>query len=150
MSWSFDGSYRGRMCSGCGVRSVHSVTTSLDTLRDPRLYRLAAAGQAADAAICVPPIPYVARCLDDAGFPAENRWIFPIVKAASAAGLWLAPRRPGLARLTALMLTVYFVLAVGAHVRMRDLRLNFAGATSLLAFYGALAAAGGPRRQDRD
>lgn len=126
------------------------MSTPLDLLRDPRVYRLAAAGQAADAAICVPPIPYVARCLDDVEFPEENRWIFPVTKAASALGLWLAPRHPGLARLTAVMLTLYFVLAVGAHVRVRDLRLNFAAATGLLVFYGALAAAGRARRAQAD
>lgn len=119
-----------------------------ELLRDPRLYVLAASGQAADAAACIGPIPYIARCLDDVGYPERNRWIFPVIKGASALGLASAPRYPGLARLTAVMLTVYFCLAVGAHVRTRDLRLNFAAAASMLAFYAALAAAGPPRPSD--
>lgn len=114
-----------------------------EVIRNPRFYELVAAGQAADAAICIQPIPYVAKCLDDVGWPeGDSRWFFPVVKAASAVGLAAAPRWPGLARLTAIMLTLYFAVAVGLHVRARDLRLNFAAATSLLVFYGALAATG--------
>ncbi|KXO89906.1 hypothetical protein AXK57_07320 [Tsukamurella pulmonis] len=113
-----------------------------DLLRDPRLYQAAAAGQATDGALCIQPVPYIARCLDDVGWPDGGRWFFPVVKGASALGLAAAPRWPGLARLTAIMLTLYFAVAVGLHVRARDLRLNFAAASSLLLFYGALAATG--------
>lgn len=121
------------------------MSTATDVLRDPRLYRAAAAGQAADAAICIQPIPYVAACLDSVGWPDGGRWFFPVVKGASALGLAAAPRWPGLARLTAILLTLYFCTAVGLHVRARDLRLNFAAASSLLVFYGALAVTGPPR-----
>lgn len=113
-------------------------------LKNPDLYLLAAAGQAADAAACVKPIDYIKRCLDDVGFPEDKRWIFPVVKGASAVGLASARRLPLLAHATAIALTVYFLLAVGAHVRARDLRFNFAAATSLLAFFGALALSGPP------
>ncbi len=113
-----------------------------ERLSDPRVFQFSAALQAADAAICVPPIPYVAHCLDDVRYPAENRWVFPIIKAASAVGLAAAPRYPGVARLTAVLLTVYFCLAVGAHIRVRDLRLNFLAASSLLTWYSTLAAVG--------
>lgn len=106
------------------------------------MYRLAAAGQSTDGILCLGPIPYIARCLDDVNFPMEHRWVFPVVKFASAAGLASASRYPALARFTAVMLTVYFCLAVGMHVRARDLRLNFAAASSLLVFYGILAATG--------
>lgn len=123
------------------VRSV-DMDAPTTILHDPRLYQLAAAGQAVDAVACIGPIPYIARCLDDVGFPAEHRWIFPVIKAASAVGLASATRFPQLARLTAMMLTLYFTLAVGAHVRARDLRLNFAAASTLLACYAALAVAG--------
>ncbi|MBM7366413.1 DoxX family protein [Gordonia hydrophobica] len=114
------------------------------SLRDPLVYQLAATGQAADAVACIGPIPYIARCLDDVGFPAEHRWVFPVVKAASATGLAAAPRFPQLARFTAVMLTLYFSLAVGMHLRARDLRLNFVAASSLLLVYAALAATGPP------
>ncbi|KXO96280.1 DoxX family protein [Tsukamurella pseudospumae] len=113
-----------------------------EIVHEPRLYQLAAAGQAADAAICVQPIPYVAACLDSVGWPDGGRWFFPVVKGASALGLAAAPRWPGLARFTAIMLTLYFSVAVGMHVRARDLRLNFAAASSMLVFYAALAATG--------
>ncbi|MCF8610269.1 DoxX family protein [Gordonia sp. HY285] len=116
-------------------------------LRDPVVYQVAAAGQAADAAACIGPIPYVARCLDSVDFPSEHRWIFPVVKAASAVGLAAAPRFPGLARLTSAMLTIYFVLAVGSHVRARDIGLNFAASSSMLAFYSTLAVTGPPQDQ---
>ncbi|WP_019202347.1 DoxX family protein [Tsukamurella sp. 1534] len=121
------------------------MTSVDDVIRDPRFYQLAAAGQAVDGALCVGPIPYIRRCLEDVEFPMRYRWFFPVVKGASAVGLAAAPRSPGLARLTAIMLTLYFGVAVGMHIRARDLRLNFAAATSLLLFYGLLAASGPPR-----
>lgn len=113
-------------------------------VRNPLLYQAAAAGQLADGVACIEPVPYIARCLDTVGFPAENRWIFPVVKFASAAGLAAAPRYPGLARLTAAMLTLYFTLAAGSHIRVRDFGLNFAATLTLFTFYGTLAATGGP------
>lgn len=125
------------------------MSSGTDLIRDPRLYQAAAAAQAVDGAICIGPIPYVARCLDDVGWPDGGRWFFPVVKTASAIGLAAAPRFPGLARLTAIMLTLYFSVAVGMHVRARDLRLNFAAASSLLVVYGALAVTGPPARSSR-
>ncbi|MGO3327242.1 DoxX family protein [Gordonia sp. (in: high G+C Gram-positive bacteria)] len=119
--------------------------SALTTLaRDPRVYQAAAAGQIADAAACIGPIPYIARCLDSVEYPAEHRWIFPVVKTVSALGLAAAPRYPGLARLTAAGLTFYFVLAVGSHLRVRDIGVNCAAATSMLAFYSTLTVAGPP------
>lgn len=123
-------------------------TDALRVLRSPALYELAAAGQAADAVACIKPIDYIARCLDDVGFPEQRRWIFPVIKGASAVGLASARFSPGLARLTAILLTVYFSLAVGVHVRARDLRLNFAAASSFLLFYSALAVSGPPTPAD--
>lgn len=97
-----------------------------------------AALQTVDAAICVKPIPHVAQCLDDVNFPREGRWIFPVVKAAAALGLLGGTRFPWLAKLTLVMLTVYFSLAVGYHLRAKDIGLNAASASALLAAYGAL------------
>ncbi len=107
-----------------------------------RVLTLLAAFQAVDAAICVQPIPYVAKCLDDVHYPQENRWIFPVVKVASAAGLLGGIRFPGLAKLTLVMLTTCFTLALAAHLRARDSGLNAAAASTLLTTYGALAARG--------
>lgn len=111
-------------------------------LTTPRAYALLAAGQAVDAVICAIPTRTVTDCLDDVGFPQRNRWIFAVIKAASAIGLLSVTRFPALARLTTLMLTVYFVLAVGAHVRARDFGRNAAAATSLLATFAVLTAKG--------
>lgn len=108
----------------------------------PRVLALLASFQAVDAAICVQPIPYVAKCLDDVRYPQQYRWIFAPIKAASAVGLLAGIRFPWLAKLTLLMLTVYFTLAVGAHVRARDIGLNAVSASSLLATYGALMVKG--------
>lgn len=96
--------------------------------------------QAIDAALCVQPIPYVTRCLDAVHYPQTGRWIFPVVKFASAVGLFVGVRVPAVARLTLLMLTIYFSLAVSAHVRARDIGFNAAAATALLATYGTLTA----------
>ncbi len=98
--------------------------------------------QAVDAAICVQPIPYVAKCLDDVHYPQQNRWIFAPIKAASAVGLLGGMRFPWLAKLTLIMLTIYFTLAVGAHLRVRDIGLNAFSASTLLATYGVLVAKG--------
>lgn len=108
----------------------------------PRVLALLASFQAVDAAICVQPIPYVAKCLDDVRYPQQYRWIFAPIKAASAVGLLGGIRFPWLAKLTLLMLTVYFTLAVGAHVRARDIGLNAVSASPLLATYGALMVKG--------
>jgi hypothetical protein len=107
-----------------------------------RIYALLAAGQAGDAVICAIPVRTVTECLDDVGFPKQNRWIFPVIKAASVAGLLSVWRYPALARLTTFMLTVYFALAVGAHIRARDFGRNAAAATTLLAGYGAMTVKG--------
>ncbi|AGM29262.1 Uncharacterised protein [Mycobacteroides abscessus] len=115
---------------------------SNDAFVSPRVLALLASFQAVDAAICVQPIPYVAKCLDDVRYPEQNRWIFAPIKAASAVGLLGGIRFPWLAKLTLFMLTVYFTLAVGAHVRARDIGLNAVSASSLLATYGALMVKG--------
>lgn len=115
---------------------------SNDAFVSPRVLALLASFQAVDAAICVQPIPYVAKCLDDVRYPRQYRWIFAPIKAASAVGLLAGIQFPWLAKLTLLMLTVYFTLAVGAHVRARDIGLNAVSASSLLATYGALMVKG--------
>jgi hypothetical protein len=51
-----------------------------------------------------------------------------------------------LARLTTAMLTLYFALAVGAHLRARDRIVNAVPAASFLATYALLTAKGPDRR----
>ena len=61
-----------------------------------------------------------------------------MVKGAAALGLLSVRWFPGLARLTTAMLTLYFVLVVGAHVRVRDKVVNALPAAALLAMFGAI------------
>jgi hypothetical protein len=111
-------------------------------LRSRRGYAALAALQAADAVACAIPLPPIEKSLDSVGVPANIRWVFPSVKAASAVGLLAGHRYPPLGRLTTAMLTLYFVLAVGAHLRVRDRPINFVPAAGFLVFWAVLTAKG--------
>ncbi len=114
----------------------------MSALTSPKTYAALAAIQAADAVACAIPVPPVAKTLDALGIPQEIRWLLPASKAASVIGLLSVSRIPALARLTTAMLTVYFVLAVGAHIRARDRIVNAVPAASFLATYAALTLKG--------
>jgi hypothetical protein len=111
-------------------------------LTSPKTYAGLAAFQAADAVACAIPLPAITKALDQYGVPSNIRWILPAAKAASVIGLLSASRIPVLARVTTAMLTVYFVLAVGAHVRVRDRIVNTIPAASFLVTYAALTVKG--------
>jgi DoxX-like family len=111
-------------------------------LTSPKTYAGLAAFQAIDAVACAIPIPPITKSLDSLGVPQDIRWILPATKAASVIGLLSASRFPALARLTTAMLTLYFVLAVGAHLRVRDKVVNLIPAASFLATYAVLTAQG--------
>jgi hypothetical protein len=110
----------------------------VSALTSPKTYAALAAFQAADAVACAIPLPLIAKTLDALGIPQGIRWLLPASKAASVIGLLSVSRIPALARLTTAMLTVYFVLAVGAHIRARDRIVNAVPAASFLATYAAL------------
>jgi DoxX-like family len=114
----------------------------MSTFTSPKTYAALAAFQAGDAVACAIPIPPIAKALDQYGVPDNIRWILPVAKAASVAGLLSASRFPALARLTTAMLTLYFVLAVGAHIRARDRIVNAIPAASFLATYAVLTVKG--------
>jgi hypothetical protein len=114
----------------------------VSALTSPKTYAVLAAFQAADAVACAIPVPPIAKTLDALGIPQEIRWLLPASKAASVIGLLSVSRIPALARLTTAMLTVYFVLAVGAHIRARDRIVNALPAVSFLATYAALTLKG--------
>jgi hypothetical protein len=114
----------------------------MSTFTSPKTYAALAAFQAGDAIACAIPIPPITKALDQYGVPQNIRWILPVVKAASVVGLLSASRIPALARLTTAMLTLYFVLAVGAHVRVRDRIVNTLPAASFLATYAVLTVKG--------
>lgn len=98
--------------------------------------------QAVDAVACAIPLPVIAKTLDALGIPQDIRWLLPASKAASVVGLLSASRIPALARLTTAMLTLYFALAVGAHLRARDRIVNTVPAASFLATYAVLTVKG--------
>ena len=114
----------------------------MSALTSPKTYAALAAFQAADAVACAIPLPLIAKTLDALGIPQGIRWLLPASKAASVIGLLSVSRIPALARLTTAMLTVYFVLAVGAHIRARDRIVNAVPAASFLATYAALTLKG--------
>jgi hypothetical protein len=107
-------------------------------LTSPKTYAALAAFQAVDAVGCAIPVPPIARALDTLRIPQDIRWLLPASKAASVIGLLSAGRIPALARLTTAMLTLYFMLAVGAHLRVRDRIVNALPAASFLATYAVL------------
>jgi len=80
--------------------------------------------------------------LDDLGVPDSVRPVLPVVKAAAAIGLFSVSWFPALARLTTAMLTLYFVLAVGAHIRARDNVVNALPAASFLATFAVMTVKG--------
>ena len=114
----------------------------MSALTSPKTYATLAALQAGDAVACAIPLAPIAKTLDNLGIPQDIRWLLPASKAASVIGLLSASRIPALARLTTAMLTLYFALAVGAHLRARDRIVNAVPAASFLAIYAVLTAKG--------
>jgi hypothetical protein len=117
----------------------------MSVLTSPKTYAALAAFHAADAVACAVPAPPIKKVLDDVGVPEGIRPVLPVVKAAAALGLLSVRWFPGLARLTTAMLTVYFVLAVGAHVRARDKIVNTLPAATFLATFAVMTAKGPDR-----
>ena len=111
-------------------------------LTSPKTYVGLAVFQAVDAAACAAQVPPIKTSLDSVGCPESVRRVLPLVKGAAAVGLLSVKWFPGLARLTTAMLTLYFVLAVGAHVRVRDKVVNTLPAAALLTTFAAMAAKG--------
>jgi hypothetical protein len=114
----------------------------MSAVNSPKTYAALATFQAADAVACAIPLSIIAKTLDALGVPQNIRWLLPASKAASVVGLLAASRIPALARLTTAMLTLYFALAVGAHLRARDRIVNAVPAASFLATYAVLTVKG--------
>jgi hypothetical protein len=114
----------------------------VSALTSKRTYAVLAAVQAADAVACAGPIPPIKKTFDDVGLAEELRPLIPVVKAASAVGLLSVFRWPALARLTTFMLTIYFTLAVGAHLRVKDWSPSLVAASSFLVLFGAMTVKG--------
>jgi len=118
---------------------------AIDLLRSKKAYTTLGAFMAFDAVVYAIPLPFVTEGLDKVNFPSRYRWIFPPIKAAAAVGLLAAKRFPALGRLTTAMLTLYFVLAVGSHIRARDFTGSIGAAGFFLATFGTMSALGPPR-----
>ena len=116
----------------------------MGALTSPKVYTGLAALQAGDAVACALQLAPIRKALDDVHLAEELRPILPIVKDASAIGLLSVYRFPALARLTTLMLTVYFVLAAAFHVRARDWSPGLLAALSFLGLYAVMTARGLP------
>lgn len=98
-----------------------------------RILALAMA-QAGDAVACAIPVQIIKDDLQRLGVPDRVRPIIPVAKGLSAVGLAVGLRRPRLGALTTAALVVYFVLALGAHVRLRDEAWRYVPAIGMLAW----------------
>lgn len=86
-----------------------------------------------DAALCLRPVPFIARCLTDVRLPRAAWRLLPPIKVAAAlglvAGIWL----PVLGLVTGACLVLYFAVAISMHVAARDLGRNlFVNALGML------------------
>jgi hypothetical protein len=117
----------------------------MSALSSPKTYAALAAFQAGDAVACAIPVAPIKRSLDTVGLPDSVRPVLPVVKTAAAVGLLSVTRFPGLARLTTAMLTLYFTLALGSHIRVRDKVANAIPAASFLAVFAAMTVKGPDR-----
>jgi DoxX-like family len=117
----------------------------MSALTSPKTYAALAAFHAVDAVACGIQVAPIKKTLDDVGVPDSVRPVLPVVKAAAAVGLLSVTRFPALARLTTAMLTLYFVLAVGAHIRVRDKVVNALPAAAFLATFAVMTVKGPDR-----
>jgi DoxX-like family len=90
--------------------------------------------QLADAILNAIPTQWLRDDLDHLGFPYELRFVFPVIKTASAAGLALGMKRPAVGRATAAALIAYFVIAMRFHARAGDGPLKFLPAAAMLGW----------------
>ena len=111
-------------------------------MTSPKIYTGLAVFHAVDAIACAAQVPPIKKSLDSVGCPEYVRRVLPAVKAAAAVGLLSVKWFPGLARLTTAMLTLYFTLAVGAHVRVRDTVVNTLPAAAFLTTFAVMTLKG--------
>ncbi|ATA28350.1 hypothetical protein MLM_1785 [Mycobacterium lepraemurium] len=117
----------------------------MSALTSPKTYAALGVFHAVDAVACGVQVAPIRKTLDNLGVPDNIRPVLSVVKAAAAVGLLSVTRFPGLARLTTAMLTLYFVLAVGAHVRVRDKVVNGLPAALFVALFAAMTVRGPER-----
>ncbi|GAB3256771.1 DoxX family protein [Arthrobacter pigmenti] len=89
--------------------------------------------QVIDAAMCLGPVAFIRDCFNDVQFPRKWWWTMPVIKLAAAGGLTAGIWIPGLGLLTGSALILYFIIAIGMHIRARDFGRNlFLNATGML------------------
>src|SRR5437588_10769067 len=99
-----------------------------------RIVKALVAVQLGDAVFNAIPTQWLRDDLDHLGIPEDLRFVFPIVKSASAAGLLAGWKWPAVGRLTARALIAYFILAMGFHARAKDPPLQFVPAAAMLGW----------------
>ncbi|GIF66575.1 hypothetical protein Ais01nite_46100 [Asanoa ishikariensis] len=120
--------------------AVRSRPVSMTIIADPVWPVLVlAAIQYVDAAMCARPVDAVRRCLDDVHAPPLVRRLLTPIKLAAGTGLLLGLVVPYLGVLTCAALVAYFAIAVGMHLRARDLRRNFRNAVGLGVLSGLVS-----------
>lgn len=122
----------------------------MGALTSSKTYAGLAAFQAIDAVACAVQVPPIKKSLDSVGCPDSVRAVLPAVKGAAAVGLASVRWFPGLARLTTTMLTLYFALAVGAHLRVRDKVANALPAAALLGTFAIMTIRGPEAPRDAE
>jgi DoxX-like family len=83
---------------------------------------------------------------EDLRLPRWFRFLFVLTKGAAVTGLLVGFTSTRLGRLTTRALVAYFVLAVGAHVRVKDKPVRFIPALAMLA-WSAMASRSYPTAQ---
>ncbi|MEM7139811.1 MAG: DoxX family protein [Actinomycetota bacterium] len=96
--------------------------------------------QVGDAIACIGPIDFIKRSLDAVDCPESIRRILPFVKIDSAIGLTIGLWVPWVGVATIGALILYFVIAIGFHVRARDTVANTIGAVVMLGVVIAVGA----------
>lgn len=118
----------------------------MSALTSRKTYTALAAFQAGDGAACAMRWSPVEQALDTLEVPQDIRWVLPATKFASVLGLVSVHRFPRLARLTTALLAVYFILAVSAHIRVRDKPYNTVPAVLFLVMYTVMTLKGPARK----
>ena len=86
-----------------------------------------------DGLMCIRPLPFIAQCFEDVRWPRRYWWVMPPIKFAAALGLVAGIWIPVLGLVTNIALVAYFVIAIGMHIRARDIgRTLFLNATGML------------------
>ena len=101
----------------------------------PRHTAVALAGvQVLDGLFNLLPSRWIEADLDHLELPRRLRFLFGGLKLASTGGLLVGLKYPRLGRLTCRALVVYFVIALGAHWRVRDRPWRYVPAALMLAW----------------